>query len=358
MENIERIDVVPGMARFVKYNGLAYFTGHSARPEFKTMEEQATAVLARYDELFELNGLKKENIVLMNAYVADIDLVGVFNKAFAKWCGNTVAPAGVAVEAKPMSDGNLLEVQFYVACDESKKAEFVDVVPGMARFVKYDGVAYFTGHSARPGAYKTLREQTEAVLARYDELFAIHGLKKENILVSNAYLADITEAKEFTEPFVKWLGGVAPAGIAVEAQPMGKEEGNKLELQFFVACDDSKKIERIDCVPGMARVVKYNGVAYWTGHSARPGFATAADQANALMPRYKELFDKTGLKVENILTMTSYNQDINEVGEARPAMREFYNGVAPAGVAVEAQPMGKEEGNKMEIVFYVACEED
>lgn len=115
MEKIERIDCVPGMARIVKYNGVAYFTGHSAKPGLKTLQEQTQAVLKRYDELFKENDLKKENILVMNAYVADITRIDEFNRELKEWLGD-VYPAGVAVEAKPMGEGNLLELQFFVAC--------------------------------------------------------------------------------------------------------------------------------------------------------------------------------------------------------------------------------------------------
>ncbi len=114
MKEIQRIDCVPGMARIVKYNGVAYFTGHSARPGYKTLREQTVAVLERYDELFKIYNLSKENILVMNAYVADIKMIDEFNEELKKWLGD-VYPAGVAVEAKPMGDDNLLELQFFVA---------------------------------------------------------------------------------------------------------------------------------------------------------------------------------------------------------------------------------------------------
>lgn len=122
MLKIERIDSSTGASRIVKYNGIAYFTGHSARPGFKTLKEQTQAVLARYDELFALHGLKKENIILMNAYLADIKMIEEFNEVYAQWLADLGGPAGVAVEAKPMGENNLLELQFYVAYDESEAA--------------------------------------------------------------------------------------------------------------------------------------------------------------------------------------------------------------------------------------------
>ena len=116
MLKIDRIDSNKGASRIVKYNGIAYFTGHSARPGFKTLKEQTAAVLARYDELFAQHGLKKENIIVMNAYLADIKMID------EAWIDGVYAPAGVAVEAKPMGENNLLELQFNVAYDESEEA--------------------------------------------------------------------------------------------------------------------------------------------------------------------------------------------------------------------------------------------
>ena len=57
---IPRRDVVPGMSRVVEYNGIAWFTGHSARPEFKTLATQSEAVMKRYAELFEQFGYRRK----------------------------------------------------------------------------------------------------------------------------------------------------------------------------------------------------------------------------------------------------------------------------------------------------------
>ncbi|MEG2633201.1 MAG: Rid family hydrolase [Oscillospiraceae bacterium] len=117
---IKRFDNGPGCSRMVIHNGVAYFTGHSARPEFKTMKEQTAAVLARYDELFAEFSLKKENIIMLNGYLADMNMMNDFNEVFCAWMSadnSTCAPAGVCVQAKPSGDGNLLELQFIVAVD-------------------------------------------------------------------------------------------------------------------------------------------------------------------------------------------------------------------------------------------------
>lgn len=113
----------------------------------------------------------------------------------------------------------------------------VDKAPGCSRFVIHNGVAYFTGHVS-PFA-KTLREQTEGVCKRYDELFALHGLKKENILMANAYIKDMSQFKEYAEVFNAWVGtDNAPAGVAVQAMPdQSSELGDNIlvELALIVA---------------------------------------------------------------------------------------------------------------------------
>ena len=84
--------------------------------------------------------------------------------------------------------------------------------------VIHNGVAYFTGPCL--AFAPTLREQTEGVCKRYDELFAQYGMKKENILMANAYIKDMSKFSEYDEVFKAWVGtDHAPAGVAVQAQP-------------------------------------------------------------------------------------------------------------------------------------------
>lgn len=114
---ITRRDVVPGMSRVVEYNGIAWFTGHSARPEFKTLATQSEAVMKRYAELFEQFGYKKENILMEYGYVRDIEQVNDYLGARKVFIDPENPPAGVVVQAKPSGDENQLEVQFIVNLD-------------------------------------------------------------------------------------------------------------------------------------------------------------------------------------------------------------------------------------------------
>ena len=110
-----------------------------------------------------------------------------------------------------------------------------DLRPGCARLVIHNHVAYFTGHVAA-GRQATLREQTAAVCARYDELFAQFGMKKENILMANCYLKNIQDSAEYQEIFNAWTGAEhPPAGCCVQAEL--EDPAFLLELSLIVAVD-------------------------------------------------------------------------------------------------------------------------
>ena len=79
-------------------------------------------------------------------------------------------------------------------------SQFLDFKPGgAARVVFSHNLAFFTGHAAPQ--YATLREQSAAVLRRYDELFAQFGLLKKNILYSVCYLKNADDEEQFTDEY-------------------------------------------------------------------------------------------------------------------------------------------------------------
>lgn len=114
--NIKRYDVKPGLSRVVVHNNVAYFTGHVAAGKQSTLKEQGATVLARYDELFERFGFKKENILMYNAYVKDISNYDDFRVIFREWLGES-APAGVAVQAECSDPEYLIELALIVAVE-------------------------------------------------------------------------------------------------------------------------------------------------------------------------------------------------------------------------------------------------
>lgn len=119
MAVIKRIDPCGSSARVTVHNGVAYFTGHVSKEPYPTLKEQTAAVLARYDELFAQFGMKKENILMLNAYFRDISKISEFFEVYDPWIGD-VHPAGLTVQAECITETKLVEICFIVAVDEEE----------------------------------------------------------------------------------------------------------------------------------------------------------------------------------------------------------------------------------------------
>lgn len=116
--SIRRIDNRIGCSRFVIHDGLAFFTGHVSAKQEGSLLEQTRSVLKRYDELFALHSLHKENVVMMQAHVRDISKVNEFWEAFSAWCTKEQAPTGYVVGNELSLEGDyMLELGFIVAVD-------------------------------------------------------------------------------------------------------------------------------------------------------------------------------------------------------------------------------------------------
>ena len=355
------LDVKPGgAARVVFSRNLAFFTGHAA-PQYSTLREQAAAVLRRYDELFEQFGLKKKNIVYSACFLKNADDEKDYTDAYFQWIDSENPPAGytvtgIPIQHSPVGDNILIELQLIVATDPDAKIERHDVTQG-SRMVVYDGMAYFTGH-VYPKA-DTLGEQTAGVLRRYDELFEKFGLKKENVVAQYGFIKNIDSYAEIAKPMAEYFGENPPAGVVVQACPnQNTALGPKLEIELamFVATGDSPKIVRRDVAPGMSRVVEYNGLAWFTGHSARPGFATLKEQTQAVLSRYDELLEKFGYKKENLVMAYGFVRDIEQYEQFEEPMKAWRDAEhPPAGVLVQAIPSG--ENNQLELQLIVSLDD-
>lgn len=227
----------PTPASRVVINGsVAYFTGHSAfkGEDRETLAKQTRALTKRYDELLEQFGLKKERILMYTAYLADIDKIDEFKAEVGCWLSDLeYQPAGVAVQAPPGGDGNLLELSLIVAADDSP-IEYFEPNKGYSRAVIHDGLVYFTGHVAKPTA-EGYAAQTDIILKRYDSFFEKLGLDRKNIVMANTYVKDIKKYIAEAEPVWKeWVGcETPPAGVAVLAAPEQVE--NLIEIALIVA---------------------------------------------------------------------------------------------------------------------------
>ena len=115
MGEIKRYDSAPRSSRVVIHDGVVYFGGHGARPEFKTITEQTEALLARMEELFDQYGTDKEHLLTATLYLADMSLFDEMNAVWDRWIPEGCAPTRACVEAKMSQEYLLLEAVFTAA---------------------------------------------------------------------------------------------------------------------------------------------------------------------------------------------------------------------------------------------------
>lgn len=232
---------------------------------------------------------------------------------------------------------------------------------GYSRVTFSDHLAFFTGHAAPQ--YKTVKEQAEGILKRYDELFAQFGLKKSNILYSTCFMKNADDEDEFTDVYFQWIdpqnppAGVTVTGLPIQHSPVG--DNVLMELSFIVATDDSLPIKRYDVTRG-SRMVEYDGMAYFTGH-VYPKADTLGEQVAGVLKRYDELFEKFGLKKENVVAANGFIKNMAHYGEIAEPFNAYFGENPPAGVIVEAAPRQNTPfGPKLEIelALFVATGEN
>lgn len=92
-----------------------------------------------------------------------------------------------------------------------------------AQAVVFGNTVFCGGISAEKDG--TMAEQTADILAQYDRLFAALGVDKENIVMSNTFLFDMTDGDGYGQTWKKWLvSDHTPAGVCVQAAlPPGKK---------------------------------------------------------------------------------------------------------------------------------------
>lgn len=83
-------------SRIVEYNGVLYFEIHAPADAFKrpmTMYEQASALLARYDELLAQYGSDKRHVLRAEIILQNASDLDEFNRAWTEWVEDGYQPA-------------------------------------------------------------------------------------------------------------------------------------------------------------------------------------------------------------------------------------------------------------------------
>lgn len=235
-DTVERVQLENG-SKMVKYNHVAYYSGQNAGG-LMTLTEQTKAVMGGYDRMLAACGLKKENILNGNIYVQDIDMQDEYENVWIGWTYEGHKPSGTMVEGKPLDSEHLLTLNLTFA-DSGEVLDIYRHNPGAncCRYVKHNGVAYFTGHCCIDPAADTLYKQTKSIMERFVGIFAEAGFKKENILIANAYISDITLLPQFEAAWDEWVDrDNAPARTACGTKLLSPDFF--LEFTLTVAIDN------------------------------------------------------------------------------------------------------------------------
>jgi len=94
-----------------------------------------------------------------------------------------------------------------------------EVGPRMSQAVVYNGVVYLAGQVANAAKGRSVREQTQEIVATIDRLLAVAGSDKARLLSATIYLTDIATFGEMNAVWEGWVvAGATPARATLEAK--------------------------------------------------------------------------------------------------------------------------------------------
>lgn len=112
----------------------------------------------------------------------------------------------------------------------------IDPNKGMSRAVEFNGLIHFGGHVAA-GKQPSMYEQSKALFARYDELFALHNTDKHHLVSAIIYIADMKQKSEMQRAWAEWIDpDKGPSRVCVEVV---LEDGYLLEVSVIAAVKES-----------------------------------------------------------------------------------------------------------------------
>ncbi|WP_017444622.1 RidA family protein [Gayadomonas joobiniege] len=95
--------------------------------------------------------------------------------------------------------------------------ERIETKQRMSRIVKHNGTIYLCGQVCKD-AEQGIKEQTETMLAKVDELLIKAGSDRKHILSATIYLKDMQDFAQMNQVWDAWVPeGYAPARACVQA---------------------------------------------------------------------------------------------------------------------------------------------
>jgi enamine deaminase RidA (YjgF/YER057c/UK114 family) len=97
--------------------------------------------------------------------------------------------------------------------------ERLEIGPRMSQAVVHNGVVYLAGQVAADAPGASVKEQTQSILRRIDQLLAAAGTDKTRLLSVTIWLADMRTFDDMNSVWDKWVAhGATPARATVEAK--------------------------------------------------------------------------------------------------------------------------------------------
>ena len=112
----------------------------------------------------------------------------------------------------------------------------IETGPRMSQCVIHGNTVYLAGQVAGAAKGKSVKAQTEDILANVDRLLKAAGTSKAKLLTTNIWLTDISKFSEMNEAWDAWVSsGNTPARATVEAKLAGPEY--HVEIMVTAALD-------------------------------------------------------------------------------------------------------------------------
>lgn len=231
-DGIRRTRLNDGTGMMVRFGGVVYFSGRSIDGGRDSLREQSREVMRTYDRILEVNNLRKENLLNGNIFVQDITMQDEYENVWIGWSHVGHKPSGTMVEGRPVNKRHQLELGLTFA-DSGEVLAIPRKNPGhnCCRFVTYNGISYFTGNVCHDPDARGLYEHSKKVFAQLEAQINENGMKKEDIIVCNAYIRDVNAQKEFEKAWDEWVSqGNEPARTVCGTRLLS----DKYEIEFTI----------------------------------------------------------------------------------------------------------------------------
>lgn len=313
-------------------HGVVTFTGHIG-PKGDGLAGQSTAVLERLEEQLCLHGLRKEDILCVQACVADATQAGAFADVLTAWLPADTIPAITLAQQSPdqhtASGALAIELTLMAAQGPVKRLMHGTKTCASA----FGGIVYFPGLTSAEDTGALA--QCTAILARYEALFTRFGISRQGVVSASLYLAPGVEYDALRGLLDCYFSGCEPAVLRVCAAPgrdaMGRDP--LVMLSLWVA-EDAESVTRYEAGAGQSTLVTSHGTGYFSALGTPAKGHDVAAQTRAIMQAYDQLFERYHIAHTAVINSFHRNMDTYPAySEARAPWRQRF---CCAGLSVQS----------------------